>query len=461
MPAPVYDAGNRRIALLDVQRARGTAQSWVAVLPALRTELKALDAFLGAPGADGFVRCSDEADAEAAWQDLRRAFDFLRLVCARPLRPSVAARAPRPAGRGRAGRLCVQRRHPGPARRLRLGAPRRRAGKGPPVPGRDRTAVGARSRRRYCRRRAPGLRRVRRGPRRGVARAPGRVRRGQPEREVVVGEARSHASTGLRAPPHPGLPRGLSRVPGHGGVRADVPQHHRGLPGPVHRRGVPRAPVRRRLQGRCRWSRPGGRPSRGHGRGSANPPGPRRSRSCRGDTAAGATARAPRARGGRRPAGRGPEGRRRRRRRLGQRVGGARGAPSVGRQRSTRRVHSALEGGAVGILEGPGAHAPEPAAAALERGWPTWCTSGRRSSASSCAGSVGPSSGARGRPAATRPPRCGPRPSSTACGCPWARRAARPRRSPRRAATGRGSDRRAWCSTPGPVPPRAPSSLTP
>lgn len=42
--------------LLDIQRARGTAESWVAVFPVLRTELKPLDAFLIPPGPDGFAR---------------------------------------------------------------------------------------------------------------------------------------------------------------------------------------------------------------------------------------------------------------------------------------------------------------------------------------------------------------------------------------------------------------------
>ena len=48
-----YDSGNRGTRLLDVQRARGTAQSWVAVLPSLRTELRALDLFLGPSDAGG------------------------------------------------------------------------------------------------------------------------------------------------------------------------------------------------------------------------------------------------------------------------------------------------------------------------------------------------------------------------------------------------------------------------
>ena len=80
-----FDPGNRRVKLLDVQRARGTAQSWIAVLPSLRTELRALDVFLGPGTSEGLVVCGAPAHREErAWTDLWEAFEFLRLVCARP-----------------------------------------------------------------------------------------------------------------------------------------------------------------------------------------------------------------------------------------------------------------------------------------------------------------------------------------------------------------------------------------
>ena len=57
---PVYEPGNKGLTLLDLQRARGTAQSWSPVHPGLRTELKALDAFLTpAGGARDPVQCRD------------------------------------------------------------------------------------------------------------------------------------------------------------------------------------------------------------------------------------------------------------------------------------------------------------------------------------------------------------------------------------------------------------------
>ena len=83
---PIYDAGNKDLRLLDLQRVRGTTQSWAPVLPALRTELKAVDLFLGPAGPDGRVQCSlpPGPAADRAWLDLWRAFEFLRLLCARP-----------------------------------------------------------------------------------------------------------------------------------------------------------------------------------------------------------------------------------------------------------------------------------------------------------------------------------------------------------------------------------------
>ena len=47
---PVYDPGNRCIRLIDMQRLRGTGQSWAIVIPQLLPELRVLDMFLGPPG---------------------------------------------------------------------------------------------------------------------------------------------------------------------------------------------------------------------------------------------------------------------------------------------------------------------------------------------------------------------------------------------------------------------------
>ena len=78
---PAYEAGNRDLTLLGVQRARGTAQSWTPVHPALRTELRAMDVFLGPPSADGKAQCRLEgAAAQRAWEELWDAFEFLRLL---------------------------------------------------------------------------------------------------------------------------------------------------------------------------------------------------------------------------------------------------------------------------------------------------------------------------------------------------------------------------------------------
>ncbi len=42
-----YDMGNKELTLLQVQRARGTGQSWAIVVPGILPELRALDLFLG------------------------------------------------------------------------------------------------------------------------------------------------------------------------------------------------------------------------------------------------------------------------------------------------------------------------------------------------------------------------------------------------------------------------------
>jgi len=84
MALPCYDSGNKDLSLLDVQRARGTAQSWAAVLPSLHLELKAADVFLGPADAGGRAVCAAGVDEQEAWEDLWDFFEYLRLLCARP-----------------------------------------------------------------------------------------------------------------------------------------------------------------------------------------------------------------------------------------------------------------------------------------------------------------------------------------------------------------------------------------
>eukprot|EP00971_Amphidinium_carterae_P311340 6188068-Amphidinium_carterae.1 len=67
---PAYTAGNRDLTLRDVQRLRGTAQSWTTVLPGLR---------LGE-----FVQPNVRWGEEEAWEQLWASFDLLKLLVSRP-----------------------------------------------------------------------------------------------------------------------------------------------------------------------------------------------------------------------------------------------------------------------------------------------------------------------------------------------------------------------------------------
>eukprot|EP00971_Amphidinium_carterae_P111725 2212849-Amphidinium_carterae.1 len=81
---PIYDSGNQRITVRDVQRARGTAQSWVAAVPMVKVELAALDLFVYCE-CDGYaVPNCDVTGHAAAWQSLWQAFEALRFLCTRP-----------------------------------------------------------------------------------------------------------------------------------------------------------------------------------------------------------------------------------------------------------------------------------------------------------------------------------------------------------------------------------------
>eukprot|EP00971_Amphidinium_carterae_P105852 2096399-Amphidinium_carterae.2 len=81
---PAYTAGNRDLTLRDVQRLRGTAQSWTTVLPGLRLVLRSVDLFLKPVEQDEFVRPNVRWGDEEAWEQLWAAFDLLKLLVSRP-----------------------------------------------------------------------------------------------------------------------------------------------------------------------------------------------------------------------------------------------------------------------------------------------------------------------------------------------------------------------------------------
>jgi len=78
----VYDPGNSSISLLDLQRARGTAQSWSPIHPSLKTELKAIDNFLGPSDFQGRVQCRPGISEREAWEDMWDSLSFFAsFVC--------------------------------------------------------------------------------------------------------------------------------------------------------------------------------------------------------------------------------------------------------------------------------------------------------------------------------------------------------------------------------------------
>eukprot|EP00971_Amphidinium_carterae_P268471 5326210-Amphidinium_carterae.1 len=66
---PVYVTGNQDVTQQDMQKLRGTAQRWTAVLPGLRLVLRGLgvDVFLTA---DNFVQPNASWRADKAWEQL-------------------------------------------------------------------------------------------------------------------------------------------------------------------------------------------------------------------------------------------------------------------------------------------------------------------------------------------------------------------------------------------------------
>eukprot|EP00974_Lingulodinium_polyedra_P017735 1719800-Lingulodinium_polyedra.AAC.1 len=81
---PCYDSGHKGARLKDMQVLRGTGTSWMAAMPSLVVEMRAVDVFLS-PQDDGVLRpkCPEGGEA-AAWQDLWDTCELLRLLLARP-----------------------------------------------------------------------------------------------------------------------------------------------------------------------------------------------------------------------------------------------------------------------------------------------------------------------------------------------------------------------------------------
>ena len=85
LASSVYDPGNQRVTLLDLQRLHGTAQSWTPVLPTLTNELTVLNGFLGPPADNGLAQPrGGPAERAAAWRGLWELVELLRLLVARP-----------------------------------------------------------------------------------------------------------------------------------------------------------------------------------------------------------------------------------------------------------------------------------------------------------------------------------------------------------------------------------------
>eukprot|EP00435_Cladocopium_sp_Y103_P032360 s4058_g8.t1 len=81
-----FNYGEKKLTLKDLQRFRGIATGWSAVVKGLKNELKAADRFLG--GVDGGAivtpaRTNSEEDVERAWDDLWNLFEDCRWLCAR------------------------------------------------------------------------------------------------------------------------------------------------------------------------------------------------------------------------------------------------------------------------------------------------------------------------------------------------------------------------------------------
>eukprot|EP00971_Amphidinium_carterae_P194239 3854396-Amphidinium_carterae.1 len=81
---PVYSTGNKAITLRELQRLRGTAQSWCAVMPGIRLVLRAVDVFLTPREESDHVQPQPSVDAATAWQELWSAIEIMRFLVGRP-----------------------------------------------------------------------------------------------------------------------------------------------------------------------------------------------------------------------------------------------------------------------------------------------------------------------------------------------------------------------------------------
>ena len=81
---PVYDTGNKHITLLDIQRARGTGQAWLPAVPYVGPELQIMDHFLTPVPGPWAAPTGTPEEQEEKWGELWGAFEFFRLLSARP-----------------------------------------------------------------------------------------------------------------------------------------------------------------------------------------------------------------------------------------------------------------------------------------------------------------------------------------------------------------------------------------
>ena len=83
---PCFDAGQRRIPLLEVQRLRGNATFWQVVQPALKPELGAVDTLLAQtrPGDPYVCPKGSPQEVEEAYQEFWDAVEVIRVLTTRP-----------------------------------------------------------------------------------------------------------------------------------------------------------------------------------------------------------------------------------------------------------------------------------------------------------------------------------------------------------------------------------------
>eukprot|EP00971_Amphidinium_carterae_P119519 2367728-Amphidinium_carterae.1 len=84
LTSPCFEVGNKRIALRDMQRLRGTAQSWLPAVPSLQLELGVLDCFMHYVD-EHWVRpnCTPGAE-EHWWNELWRTLEAMKLLLTQP-----------------------------------------------------------------------------------------------------------------------------------------------------------------------------------------------------------------------------------------------------------------------------------------------------------------------------------------------------------------------------------------